>query len=305
MKKVFLFIALVSVFAACQPEELKTIFKSENAQLTINVTSVINSVNGDDVTNDPNTTRQPFTTTGNPDIPADVAVVSATYQGVKGETKVGYPHIFADTEPVVMGAIVYIPGTVGNYEIDVKSEFGDEVELGKFLLAEGYNHGYSHAGYDYWVENASDYTLFDTCTYDDYFVPSVTSTEPEIFEDAFAELIQANFESTYIAAVASQEIEEDLEYEFEVPAWSLYQVENILYKTPIKFYVLAKSDGKAPKIGKDMDGFEGVIGTFEGEFIYNEIGKRIEEHPSHAGHGHSAGHGNGSNAGGGLVPADE
>ena len=303
MKKVFLFIALVSVFAACQPEDLKTIFKSENAQLTINVTSVINSINGADVT--ASATKEPFETTGNPDIPAGTATVKATYEGITGQTTVGYPHILADTEPVVLGAIVYIPGTLGNYTVDIEPVSGEEVEVGKYLLAEGYNHGYSHAGYDYWVENASDYTLFDTCTYDDIYTPEITSEKPEVYEKTFEELVNANFETTLVTVMASDMTETDVEHEFEVPAWSIYQVENTVYEMPVKFYVTATPDGNAPKVGVVKDGVQNVVGYFEGKVTYSSLADLLEEHPSHAGHsGAGHGHGSGSNAGGGLVPAE-
>ena len=303
MKKVFLFIALVSVFAACQPEDLKTIFTSENAQLTINVTTVINSVNQKTVTDEAQ--WEPVNVVGNPDIPAGTAKISATYNGAKGETEVGYPRILADTAPVVLGATVYIPGSVGDYTFDVKQVIDLESKQptgAKFVLDPAKNHAYSHAGYSNWAENASDYTLSDSCTYDEMDVDAVTSTKAEVFEDQFKDIIDGLFETT--VASMTDNTKKDQVYEFEVPAWSIYTVVNTVYAAPVKYYVLATPDANAPKLGKDLDGFESVVGTFEGPKTFTELFFDKEEHPTHAGHAGHGGHGNGSNAGGGLVPAE-
>ena len=306
MKKVFSLIALVGVFAACQPEEVKTIFESKNAQLSFKVSEVITSINGEKVTNSANTTIMvPAPITGDPSIKAGTATLSAKYFEATGSTTINYPDILADTDPVELSAIVYIPGTVGDYKIDVEPVEGDDVVVGTYILSAGKEHGYSHYDRTDWVENASDYTLFDAFTYDDIFEPEITSAAPEVYEDTFKGIVESNFESTALIFAASNMTEEGKEDEIEVPAWSLYQVVNTVYEHPLKFYVTAEPQGTAAPIGKEKDGVKNVIGYFEGKVTYSMLAKPIKEHPSHAGHGHSAGHGNGSNAGGGLVSADE
>ena len=293
MKKLFSLIALVGVFAACQPEDLKTIFESAPAQLTINVTKVINNVDGAEVTGA--ATKSTFSTTGNPDIKAGVATLTATYNDATGTTDVPYPQILADTDPVVMGCTVYIPGAIGNYKIDVKSVPGDPVEK-KFILEEAKNHGYNHAG-DNWVENASDYVLSDSCTYDD--INGEEFTALTVKDKAFEDMAKAIYET------ASKDAEKKADmgkvYEFEVPAWCLYKVVSTQIVTAVNYYVIAEATGGAPTVGETVDGVDNVVATFAETVYVTTIGFEKMEHPGHAGHAGHGGHGSGNNAGGGLV----
>jgi len=289
MKKFFSLIALVGVFAACQPEDLKTIFQSSPAQLTINVSKVVNSVNGADVT--AQASKTPYSVTGTPAIPAGVGTVSATYNNATGTLSVPYPAILADTDPVTIDVTVHIPGSVGDYTIDVKETIGDE-KVTKYILSEAKSHGISHDG-SLWLENASDYNLNDSCTYTEFTGEAWDEeSEVKVFEDAFAEIVNANAE-VHNPGI----LEEEKEYKFTIPAWSWYQVVAEVHEIPVHFDVVATPSNGAPVIGNN-----GVIGSFDSNSVYTIVGLNHMAHPSHADHyGHYTGHGNGSNAGGGLV----
>ena len=293
MKKFFSLIALVGVFAACQPEDLKTIFESAPASLTINVTKVINNVDGAEVTGV--ATKSTFTATGNPDIPAGTATLTATYNDAKGETVVPYPHILADTDPVVMGCTVYIPGAIGNYKIDVKSVAGDPVTT-KFILEEAKTHGYNHAGSN-WVENASDYVLSDSCTYDD--INGEEFSALTVKDAAFEDMAKAIYETA--SKDAEKKAEKGKVWTFEAPAWSLYNVVSEQIVTVVNYYVTATATGGAPTVGETVDGVDNVVATFSETVYVTSIGLVKMEHPGHAGHAGHGGHGTGNNAGGGLV----
>lgn len=299
MKKFFSLIALVGVFAACQPEDLKTYFESTPAQLTINVTKVVNSVDGEDVTTSVNTTKTNFEKVGTPDIEAGTAVVKATYRGAEGSTEVAYPHILADSDPVVLSATVFIPGSAGDYTISVEPVVGEPEVFAEYILQEAKSHGTSHAGYDYWLENASDYTLLDTCSYDDVEGEEMVDEAAKVIDDAFEAVVNANYEA--IKAGAAGMVKTPVtDKDFEVPAWSFYNAINTVYVAEVTYNVKATPDAGAPEVGEN-----GVVGTFKTKQYSNIFGVKLEEYPNHSGHAGHAGHGAGSNAGGGLVPADE
>ena len=297
MKKFFSLIALVGVFAACQPDDLKTVFQSFPAQLTINVSKVTNSINGADVTGAASTTS--FSTTGTPAIAAGTATVSATYNGATGSTSVDYPGILADTAPVVMSAPVFIPGNLGDYTITVEQETDwDNAEFVKeYILAEAKSHGYDHAG-SLWVENASDYILSDSFSYENASGTDNVS-DPTIIEAAFKEVVEANWRAVKESAEGLKMTPADAPQEFTVPAWSLYKAVNTVCKAVTTYKVIATPNGNAPTVGDN-----GVVGTFTAETFQSAAKVDFMDHPSHAGHGGHGGHGSGSNAGGGLVPAE-
>jgi len=85
MKKFFSLIALVGVFAACQPETISTTFEPKDAQVTIQMTAV-DLATGEDVTAQTQfsstagtVSGSTITITGNPDIPATNFTVTAKY----------------------------------------------------------------------------------------------------------------------------------------------------------------------------------------------------------------------------------
>lgn len=296
MKKFFSLIALVGVFAACQPDDLKTVFQSFPAQLTINVSKVTNSINGADVTGAASTTS--FSATGTPAIAAGSATVSATYNGATGQTTVDYPAILADTAPVVMSAPVFIPGNLGDYIITVEQETDYEnAEIVKeYILAEAKSHGYDHAG-SLWVANASDYILSDSFTYKNASGTDEVS-DPTIIEPAFEDVVKVNWQAVKDSAEGLVETPAAEPQEFTVPAWSLYKAVNTVCKAVVTYKVIATPNGNVPVVGDN-----GVVGTFTAVTFMSAAKVDFMDYPGHSGHGHG-GHGSGSNAGGGLVPAE-
>ena len=307
MKKVFLFIALVSVFAACSPEELKTIFESRNAQLTIKVGKVYNAVDNKDLT--AVATKDPdYVIPGNPDIKAGTHTVMASYGGVSGSIDVQYPDILADTDPVTITAgDIWLPGTKNNYKIEVKAG-KVETKTEEFGLLKAQKEGHSYNG-GYWLENATEYILVDTYTYPVYSGSEVVETK--IIDEFFKDDIQEKFDLVKNDKITS----EDTVGEAFVSAWAYYNVINTVTTTTTTYNIVATPD---PAGSAAVPGDNGVIGYYK-KASKSSAPKKVEiAHPSHVSHyvepaaGHDAtghgtyhgSHGDGSNAGGGFADAE-
>ncbi len=309
MKKFFSLIALVGVFAACQPEELKTVFESAPAQLTIKVGKVYNAVDGKDLTAVA-TKDADVVITGNPAIAKGSQVMHASYGGVTGDVTVEYPSIVADTDPITITAgDIWLPGTKNNYKFEVKE--GAKVEdTQEFGLLSAENSGISHND-SMWLENANEYILIDTYTYKEYSGSAVVPGSVKYIDDFFKKEIDE-----LVAAKSGDEITfVEKEGTVKVSAWSLYNVINKVTTTTTTMQVIATPD---PAGSAAIPGNNGVIATFDVESIV-AIPEKVEiAHPSHASHyvepvGHEEAtgngvhhgtHGDGSNAGGGFVEAE-
>jgi len=292
MKKFFSLIALVGVFAACQPEDLSTAFSLGNAEATIKV-KVINTIDGVDVTNQ-------SSITGNTVAPSEAGIprqditVSATYQGATGSTTLTIGPVLGGAK-ATYNVVVYIPGSIGDYTISTKA--GDAVEeVTLQWLKDTATHGvsYEHGGYNMWLENANEFILVDTATYMEY--DGSENTNVKVLDPAFKSVVEniANTESS----IAESEMEE----EFTVSAWAYYNFFNVITTTTKPIQIIATPNGNAPTVGEN-----GVIGTFDEVTKSSEAGVIEFAHPDHAGHyeaGHGHGHGAGNNAGGGLVDAE-
>ena len=303
MKKFFSLIALVGVFAACEPEELRTIFTSTPAQLTIKVGKVYNAVDGKDLTAVA-TKDADVVIPGSPAIAAGSQVMHATYGGVTGSVTVDYPSILADTDPVTITAgDIWIPGNKNNYKISVrvgKTEDADPV-ITELLAAK--NHGYQYEGAN-WLENANDYILVDTYTWKEWSGSQLDGTFT-VIDDIFA----ADVELAYNAKKDDKMTFEEKEAEIQVSAWALYNVYYTLITTTTTYEVVAEPDpaGSAP-----IPGDNGVVGTFKVISTLGTATKVEVAHPGHASHyeegkgngTHHGGHGDGSNAGGGFADAE-
>ncbi len=311
MKKFFSLIALVGVFAACEPEELRTIFTSAPAQLTIKVGKVYNAVDGKDLTAVA-TKDADVVIAGTPAIAANSQVMHASYGGVTGSVTVDYPSILADTDPVtITAADIWIPGNKNNYKIEVR-EGSKASETKKYGLLSAENHGVSYTSDDWdgkWLENANDYILVDTYTWKEY-------SGSELIKDDKGEsclILDDIFEADVKLAAAAKDNDKityvEKEDEIQVSAWALYNVINAVTTTITTWEVVATPDpaGSAPIPGND-----GVVGTFYTKSILAIPTKVEAAHPSHnshyeAGKGngtHHGGHGDGSNAGGGFADAE-
>ena len=151
MKKFFSLIALVGVFAACQPEKLTTAFEVAPAQATINA-KVVDILTGEDVTSAATITSE-TTLTGTPALAAQDYTVSATYKDGKGSATV---HINALRPGGKANYSVVIPvgGTILDYELNVETEVTPGTP--SLLQLAGANLHYEGA---MWAENASEFIL--------------------------------------------------------------------------------------------------------------------------------------------------
>ena len=292
MKKFFSLIALVGVFAACNPEDLSTAFSLGNAEATINVT-VINTIDGVNVTGQ-------STITGNTVAPSEAGIpkqditVTATYQGATGSTTLTIGPVLGGAK-ATYNVVVYIPGSIGDYTISTKAgEVQEEVVLQWLKATATHGVSYFHDGYDKWLENASELCLVDTATYMEYAGSEYANVN--VLDPAFKSVVE-NIASTD-SAIAEAEVVE----EFKVSAWAYYNFFNVITTTTKPIQIIATPNGNAPIVGEN-----GVIGTFDEVTKSSEAGVIEFAHPDHAGHyqyGHGHGHGEGGNAGGGLIDAE-
>ncbi|MBQ9661064.1 MAG: hypothetical protein IJV37_07390 [Bacteroidales bacterium] len=312
MKKFFSLIALVGVFAACQPENLTTAFQVANATATLNVT-VVSAAPG----------FSPYVTStmikGNPTIAKNSKIsVSETVNRETYTYETETPLVLAGGSVVLTG-ILTIPYNVAGYTIDVV-EAESESEFAYFMLGEAaHGHGYGveqeiefEDGETYTIpmlENANDYVLCDTFKYD-------VTTGYEYGDDF--ELVGAGKTDEWMAnaatsiaelAEAASGTETTTEtVDFKVSAWALYNVFNVQKFTTTTKNIVAIPDEGYPDLPENN-----VIGKFSITGCeYNLVDPVEVAHPDHAshyvapedGHYHGHGHGDGGNAGGGLVEAE-
>ncbi len=297
MKKFFSLIALVGVFAACQPEKLTTAFEVGPAEATIDVT-VVDILTGEDVTAAASITT-PTTITGAApkfDIADQNYTVSATYKEGKGSTTV---HINALRPGGKAHYSVVIPvgGDITDYTIKV--EAGTPVETVKELYLEAtktHGHEYSHDGHSAWLENASEFILVDSAKYNEYDGQELDG-DYVVKEAAFAEYVK-NAAKGYDGTIKATPKTLD----FKVSAWSLYNVFGTETTTVTPYEVIATPKGDARIVGDN-----GVVGTFKVKTMSSTAQYDECAHPAHASHyihGHGTSEKPGGNAGGGIVEAE-
>ena len=306
MKKFFSLIALVGVFAACNPEDITTAFQVAPAQVTLNATAVcaVPGYSGASISYSPSQT-----VTGSPVLNAGSITATATYEGATGTSTVDYPTILAGGV-ANLNTVIFIPYTPGDvdYEFTVE-EAGEDTELVIEQLAAA-NHGGIAAAYTLVIddeeyemnmlENANEFILTDSYSYDKYEGAELVADSKEVKNEDFKDTIDA-----FIDAASASEIKKTTETKtFNVSAWALYNVFNPVLTTVTTYNIIA-----TPKAGSNTPALPdgGVIGSFKMKKI--DSGAQYVEmaHPDHATHyeeGHGHGHGTGSNAGGGLVEAE-
>ena len=315
MKKFISLIALVGVFAACEPENLQTAFNVGNATATINVT-VVSAAPGFDQSaaqvtyawSNGGTTQS---IEGNPSIAAGTVTVTATFEGAKASETISFPQIFAGMD-AVFTATVFIPYNAGGYTLSLEKGETETFTTVYGIEAAAHGHGYKTAqtvefngkNYTVWMmENASEFILEDSYTWTSY--EGFETYDFEVLNDDFS------IEATLVyAAIASKEgiDEKDNKYEFSVGAWSLYNVINPEIETTTTYYVIATPDegSNNPEIP--------AVASFDVYQISSACGAVEIAHPDHASHyvphtghythdGHAI-HGNNNNAGGGIIDAE-
>lgn len=301
MKKFFSLIALVGVFAACNPEDLTTAFSVAPATATLNVT-VVSATPGFVA---PTPTYSPSQTiTGTPTIAAGTAMsASATYGGVTGTYSTTTPLVLAGAS-INLNGVINIPYDNGKYVISTEVAGVNPTVVVNQLKEAAHGHGTAEKypvevdGVTYEVsllENANEFFLCDSFAYSTYTGTEVVSYK--VNEDDFAAdvvLLAAAFDGT---------IEEKVEtVPFTVSAWALYNVVNPVATVETTFNVIATpSSSETPALANPVVG-QIVIKTVDSAYLVWE-----QAHPNHAAHyepTHGVGHGDGSNAGGGLVEAE-
>ena len=293
MKKFFSLIALVGVFAACQPEGLTTAFEVGPAEATITA-KVVDILTGQDVTSAASISPA-LTITGSDAIAEQDYTLTATYKEGTGSATV---HINALRPGGKAHYSVVIPvgGNIGDYTLELKA--GTPVETPKDLVLEAANthgHAYSHNGHEKWVENASEFVLSDSATYKEYDGSEIVSG-PEVLEAVFKENVEnaaKPFDGTITSTTKT--------LNFKVSAWSLYNVFGTETEIVTPYELVATPSGSARVVGDN-----GVVGKFSVKTMASDAQYEECAHPSHASHyihGHGTSEKAGSNAGGGIVEA--
>lgn len=258
MKKFFSLIALVGVFAACQPEQIETAFKVAGAKLTVNVsvvdldgteysdatiTSTAGTVSGKTIT---------FEAAENTAIPAQTITVTATTPKLPKTYSQGVsiPEIIAGGS-----ANIEVRMVIGEKVDDYTYEFvpaGDpvqEIDEVNFLdnkHYDTYEHKYMHKDVEItnWFLNDSEYILSGKVDYDLFFKSIVISSTA--YYDGFAAIVDAFADSF-------DNVEVDLGkgvFEFKVSGYGMWAVWQKKYVTEQKYEVKATKGSETITVGE-------------------------------------------------------
>lgn len=292
MKKLFSLLALVGVFAACQPEELETAFEVSDAVATITVATIdINTGNNVDATisaSDAAATvaGNVVTLKGSPALTARTVTVTASYQGKDYSTSVNVQALLAGGK-ASYNADIYVGVPVAEQTItySLVSEESSVSDPVFFTKADGHAL-VDHAG-KYWAENLTEFLLKGEVTW-----TNVTGSEfvsSECTDPVFDQIVKL-----YADAVkdASKVTETPDVLEITVSAWAYYTVYQTVTTTVQTYGVFA--DGV--QVGSV------VVNNYSSAVKYEEIANPMGHGHYQQGHGHAGhGHGDGGNAGGGIV----
>jgi len=318
MKKFISLIALVGVFAACEPENLQTAYTVANATATINVT-VVSAAPGFDekaaqVTYAWSNGGTTETIEGNPSIAAGSVTVTATYAGSTATETLSFPQIFAGMN-AHFTATLFIPYNSGDYTLSVKTDKTSQAIEVYGLQAAAHGHGYAKmqevevGGMKFNVkmmENASEFILEDSYTFETFkgiALAKSLSIKNDDFKDAATNVYNAFVKANITGIVPTKH-----EYGFAVGAWSLYNVVNPVITTTADMVIVAaaKDGSNNPMIPE--------VATFAIKMKSSLCTAVEKAHPDHASHyvphsgnythdGHAI-HGDNNNAGGGIITAE-
>ena len=315
MKKFFSLIALVGVFAACQPETIETTFEPDPAVATITV-SVYDLASGSDVTGSATITPSEgslvgnvITLTGNPAISAKTITVSASYNGASNSETVKINALLAGgkadyTVTVQVGEVPVIPDPdpviVKTYSWELTGS--EELEEKNYTLSTAsHSHAYSHNGVsiDNWMLNATEFILELTTNYQ-----KRTGNKAEGDCTSTAADDNTQFDAFVEAFKVPAYCEDVLEYSFTVSSWAYYNVLQTVNCVKNTYTVSVATT----KDGVDQGTVE--IGTIEVETYSSSIEAIEFAYNNHYEYGHGHGtsthdeHGNSENAGGGIAYGD-
>ncbi len=313
MKKFFSLIALVGVFAACQPEDLQTAFSVGNATADIAVT-VVCAADGftpgaAQVTYAWSNGATTQAIEGNPAIEAGTVTVTASYNGATQSETISFAKVFAGAQ-THLTATVMLPYNAGGYTIKAEAVEPAEEDVELYVLKAALSHGTEAYSVEYegktysvpMVENATDMILSDSYSYKS-FAGFEIAEDLKVTNNDFEDGCKVVFDAATAAAGIT---EKDETLKFDVSAWSLYNVINPVVTTTTTYNLVA-----TPAAGSNNPTLPngGVVGTFKLAKKSSAAGAVEMAHPSHASHyveGHGTGHGHGdnNNAGGGLVEAE-
>lgn len=276
--------ALTAVFTSCEREEIKSAFELGDATATINVT-VIDAVTSSDVTSQCTINIPGADANGTITYPkgltsAQQVTITVTLGAKSVSESVTIQPMLQATKATYSVTIF-----VGDDITIIKKEVPQTPER-RFMTTPTYGHAYAHdythQGISQWKENASEYILNGTVTYD---VLDNIKIESWKMPDMFSELKSSIEQGMY-----NNDRKET--YEFKVSAWALYAIFVDYYSVKTEF--TAKTTGSGETLGQ----FTTLMQTCTAvKFV--EVG-----HPGHAG-AYVHGHGHGSeNAGGGIISAE-
>lgn len=265
-------VAFGAMLTSCTKEEFNVEYRPNNAQIYFNVT-VIDALSATIVNGATITGAEVIT--GNPDIAAGTATITATYNGVSGQAIVPYGAVPAGS--VVTYSPIIVLGA--EYElVKVDSKDGDI----EHIIGKG-SEGHAHDG-SVWNLNSSDYFQKFNVSWD-----FTRKNEILSIETLFNNPALQNFINAYAGSVNVKG-----EKEFTVSAWAMYRADLYIKAKEVTYNVVAKTTGDVYATI--------VVKEAVAEAECKLIEKAIPGHEGHYHHGH--GHGDSSNAGGGISWAE-
>ena len=265
-------VAFGAMLTSCTKEEFNVEYRPNNAQIYFNVT-VIDALSATIVNGATITGAEVIT--GNPDIAAGTATITATYNGVSGQAIVPYGAVPAGS--VVTYSPIIVLGA--EYElVKVDSKDGDI----EHIIGKG-SEGHAHDG-SVWNLNSSDYFQKFNVSWDFTRKNEILSVETLFNNPALQNFINAYAGSVNVKG----------EKEFTVSAWAMYRADHYIKAKEVTYNVVAKTTGDVYATI--------VVKEAVAEAECKLIEKAIPGHEGHYHHGH--GHGDSSNAGGGISWAE-
>jgi len=310
MKKFFSLIALVGVFAACQPEKIETTFDPDPAEATIQMTAV--DLGTGKVTTDVTYSAEGATVSGStltikgtPNIKARDLTVNATFGNGKYSETYHINDLIAGGKASYSFTIAVGESKATGLEFEKGETKENAAKFYTFTQAshEGHataadHYAFSHDGHSpsTWQLNNTEMLLLLSTDYEENIGNKVSSlglSGATIEETA---LVQARADALATPKLSTA----TKSYSFKVSAWAYYNVVQTV-KTTETTYTVNRIDEKGAK-------------TKIGMFVIKNYASFVEavEYAANShytyghGHGHSTHdeHGNTSNAGGGICYAD-
>ena len=238
MKKFFSLIALVGVFAACNPEDLTTYFTVTPATVTLtaNAVSAAPGFSESAVTYTPSKVQTVSGTESTPSIAPGQFTVSASYEGATSETQtVAYPRVLGGAT-LNLNVTLTIPYSIPGYEISIVKTESESEYTWMCLEAAAHGHGITTKTVEYdgeeyeipMLENANEFSLTDTYTFVSYTGSEVVPDSKVIVNPDFTEYVDHAWDN----AAANEIVETEEEKEFTVSAWAIYNVLGVIEGYP-------------------------------------------------------------------------